>query len=108
MQNIHHRPIKKFSLEGKFYDDATIVRLKKEYFDLLDFQMRASGYVARLDISPDFTIEYNESAETFSFRLSVYGVYVGKRKSEWILGVDEKSVIPIPQSKSSACSLGVA
>lgn len=108
MQNVHHRPIKKFSLDGNFYDDAEIVRLKKEYFDLLDCQMRSCGYVTRLDISPDFTIEYNENTETFSFRLSVYGVYVGKRKSEWILGVDERSVIPIPQSKSSACSLGAA
>jgi hypothetical protein len=108
MQNIHHRPIKKFSLDGKFYDDAAIVRLKKEYFDLLDFQMRSCGYVTRLDISPDFTIEYNESTETFSFRLSVYGVYVGKRKSEWIFGVDEKAVIPIPQSRSSASLSGAA
>ena len=106
MQNVHHRPIKKFSLDGKFYSDSAIVRLKKEYLDLLDFQMRSSGYVTRLDISPDFTIEYNQRTETFSFCLSIYGVYVGKRKSEWIFGVDERAVIPIPQSKSSVCSLG--
>tara|TARA_B110000503_G_C6992153_1_gene347809 strand:- start:306 stop:620 length:315 start_codon:yes stop_codon:yes gene_type:complete len=101
MQNVHCRPIKKFSLEGTIYDDAAIWRLKEEYFDLLDTQMRFSGYVTRLDIDREFSIEYNEKSRTFSFKLSVYGVYVGKRKSEWIFGVDEKAVIPIPQSKSS-------
>jgi len=104
MQNVHHRPIKKFSLEGSIYDDAAIWRLKEEYLDLIDFQMRSAGYVTRLDIDKDFTIEYNEKSNTYSFQLSVYGVYVGKRKSEWIFGVDERSVIPIPQSKLSASS----
>jgi hypothetical protein len=104
MQNVHHRPIKKFSLEGTIYDDAAIWRLKEAYLDLLDFQMRSCGYVARLDIGTDFTIQYNEKPETYSFQLSVYGVYVGKRKSEWIFGVDERAVIPIPPSKSSAFS----
>ena len=104
MQNVHHRPIKKFSLDGNIYDDSAIWRMKRAYLDLIDFQMRSCGYVTRLDIYPDFTIEYNEKTETFSFQLSVYGVYVGKRKSEWIFGVDEKAVIPIPQSKSNAYS----
>ena len=108
MQNIHHRPIKKFSLEGKIYDDASIWKLKEAYLDLLDFQMRCCGYVTRLDIDPQFTIQYNESSETFSFWLSVYGVYVGKRKSEWIFGVDEIAVIPIPPNRSNVYSSGAA
>ena len=100
MQNVHHRPIKRFSLDGTIYDDSAIWRLKQEYLYLIDFQMRSAGYVPRLDIDTDFTIEYNEKAQTYNFELSIYGVYVGKRKSEWILGVDERAVIPIQQNRS--------
>ena len=104
MQNVHHRPIKRFSLDGTIYDDSAIWRLKQEYLYLIDFQMRSAGYVPRLDIDIDFTIEYNERAQIYNFELSVYGVYVGKRKSEWILGVDERAVIPIQQSRSKEYS----
>lgn len=104
MQNVHHRPIKKFTLEGTIYDDAAIWRLKEAYLDLLNFQMRGCGYVTRLDMGTDFVIEYNERPETFSFKLSIYGVYVGKKKSEWIFGVDERAVIPMPQSRLNAYS----
>jgi hypothetical protein len=101
MVNVHHKPIKRFSLEGSIYDDSAIWRLKKEYSDLLMMEMKISGYVIRLDIAPDFTIEYNEKTQTFEFELSIYGIYVGKRKSEWIFGIDGQRVIPIPQTKSS-------
>lgn len=99
MKNLHHRPIKKFSLSGTIYSDSAIWRLKDEYYSLLDFQMRNSGYVTRLDIAPDFTLQYNEDTESFSFELSIYGIYVGKRKSEWIFGVEENKIIPIVQNR---------
>jgi hypothetical protein len=101
MKNIHHRPIKKFSLSGSIYDDSAIWRLKEAYHQLLDFQMRTSGYVIRLDIAPDFTLQYNEDTETFIFELSVYGIYVGRRNSEWIFGVEENKIIPIQQNRSN-------
>jgi hypothetical protein len=104
MENIHHKSIKRFSLQGSIYDDSAIWRLKEEYYSLLNAEMKISGYVIRLDIAPDFTIQYNEKAETFDFELSIYGIYVGKRKSEWIFGVDGQAVIPIPQNKLSVYS----
>jgi hypothetical protein len=76
------------ALKGSIYDDSAIWRLKDEYISLLMTEMRISGYVMRLDIVPDFTIEYNENIRAFDFELSIYGIYVGKRKSEWIFGVD--------------------
>lgn len=104
MESLHHKAIKKFCLEGDIYDDATIARLKTEYVKLLTLEMKLSGYVPRLDIDPDFTIEYNIKAEIFRFTLSLHGVYVGKKKSEWIQGIDGTQVIPIVPNKSNEFS----
>jgi hypothetical protein len=48
--------------------------------------MRDSGYVVRIDIDPDFTIMYN--GKGYDFALSVYGVYVGKKKAQCIKYLD--------------------
>jgi hypothetical protein len=80
------------------------MRLKDEYIRLLASEMRLSGYVQRLDIDTDFTIEYNEKAETFQFELSIYGIYTGKKQAEWIQGIDGVTVIPIHQNKSKEFS----
>jgi hypothetical protein len=100
----HHKPIKRFSLEGSIYDEATIPRLKEEYVRLLTTEMRYNGYVPRIDIDPDFTIEYVEYGSTFKFELSVYGIYVGKRKVEWIQGIDGHRPIYTQSSKSEESS----
>lgn len=99
MVNYHHKAIKKFSLEGNILDDALIGRLRWEYVKLINSEMVLSGYVPRLDIDPDFTIQYNEQHKYFEFTLSIYGVYVGKKKSEWILGIDGVTAIPIQTNK---------
>lgn len=104
MKSFHHRNIKRFDLDGNIYDDAIIGRLKDEYVRLLTSQMRLAGYVPRLDIDPDFTIEYNQITEYFEFKLSTYGIYVGKKQSECILGIDGIKALYIQQSKSSVSS----
>ena len=86
-----HKPIKRFGLEGEIYDDSHIVRLKDQYVFMITSVMRKHGYVPRYDIDPDFTIGYN--GKTFEFQLSVYGVYVGKERAKWILGVDKNTAI---------------
>ena len=101
MKNMHHKPIKRFGLDGIILDDSKIARLKSEYVRLLWAEMRLSGYIPRLDIDLDFTIQYNEQREYFEFELSVYGVFVGKRKSEWIIGIDGTQAIHIAQNKLS-------
>jgi hypothetical protein len=96
----HHKPIKRFYLDGVIHDDSMIGRLKDEYIRLLTTEMKLSGYVPRLDLDPDFTIRYNEIKNFFEFKLSVQAVYTGKRKSEWISGIDGTTPIFIPQTKS--------
>jgi hypothetical protein len=97
----HHKPIKRFYLDGIIYDDSMIGRLKDEYIRLLVSEMKLSGYVPRIDLDPDFTIRYNDIKNFFEFELSIQAVYAGKRKSEWIAGIDGTNPIFIPQNKSS-------
>jgi len=92
VNNYHHKPIKRFHLDGVIHDDSVIGRLKTEYIRLLTTEMKNLGYALRIDIDPDFTIMYNESKEIFEFELSLYGIYVGKKKSKWIIGIDAQRV----------------
>jgi hypothetical protein len=104
MDNLHHKPIKRFHLDGNIHDDSAIARLRFEYQHLLVTEMKLSGYVPRVDISPDFTLNYNEKKQYFEFELSIYGVYVGKKKSEWITGIDETRAIYTAQNRSKEFS----
>lgn len=104
MQSFHHKPIKKFSLSGSIHDDSAFDRLKGEYVRLLISEMRLSGYAPRLDIDSDFTIDYNERKRSFTFELTLYGIHVGKRKSEWIAGIDGTRAVYIQKNKSRESS----
>jgi hypothetical protein len=104
MTNYHHRPIKRFSLDGMIHDEAIIGRLKSEYIKLVTTEMRFAGYVPRLDIKPDFTIQYNSTKEYFEFKLSLHGIYTGRKQSEWILGIDGTKAVYTQKIKSSEFS----
>jgi hypothetical protein len=80
----HHKSIKRFDIEGTLYDEADVSRLKNEYVSLVVLQMKDNGYVPRSDIDPDWTMMFLGDRDGFSFKLSVYGVYVGRRKSQQI------------------------
>jgi len=86
-----HKRIERFSIEGEIFDDSHISRLKDQYVFMLISGMRSKGYVPRYDIDIDFTTSYN--GKTFDFKLTVYGVYVGKAKAKCILGIDKNTPI---------------
>ena len=86
-----HKRIERFYLEGEIFDDSYISRLKDQYIFMLVSGMRTQGYVPRYDIDTDFTVSYN--GKTFDFKLTVYGVYVGKAKAKCILGIDKNTPI---------------
>jgi hypothetical protein len=88
---ISHKSIKRFYLNGEIGDDALIPRMKDQYIVILKNSMKYKGYVIRYDIDPDFTISYN--GKGFDFELSVYGVYVGKKRAQWISGIDGNRVV---------------
>jgi hypothetical protein len=93
-----------FNLAGTIASDSALWRLKEEFVRILQIDMRSAGYVPRLDIPTDFTIDYNYEKEYFEFSLSIHGIYLGKRRSEWIAGVDETRIIHIQKSKSKESS----
>jgi len=99
MPSFHHKQIKRFTLEGVIHDESALARLKIEYIRLVVSEMKLTGYVPRFDIDPDFTIEYNDKNKTFNFKLSIYGIYAGRRKSEWITGVDGHKAVHTPKTK---------
>lgn len=98
---VSHKNIKRFQIDGEIYDEAAIPRIKEQYIDLLKFMMKHKGYVIRYDIDPDFTVEY--TGKGFKFLLSVYGVFVGKRKAQCLSGIDKNKAIsrPIQKNKSN-------
>jgi hypothetical protein len=104
MANYHHKPIKKFNLSGVIYDESAIGRLRQEYTRLIESEMRLSGYVPRLDIDIDFTIDYNEKKKYFEFEITVHGIHTGRKQSEWIAGIDGSTVIYTQKSKSKEFS----
>jgi hypothetical protein len=101
--NYHHRRIKKFGLDGVIHDEGRIPRLKDQYIFMVVTSMKSQGYVPRYDIDPDFTVSYN--GRGFDFELSIYGVFVGRKKAEWIEGLDgAKPVVITQQNKSEEYS----
>ena len=82
----HHKRIKRFGVKGVIHDDSAIPRFRYEYTRILSESMREQGYVVRIDIPSDFTICYTGKA--YEFGLSVYGVYVGKKKAQCIKYLD--------------------
>jgi hypothetical protein len=82
----HHRHVKRFHVSGVIHTDDAIPRFKTEYIRMLTASMRERGYVVRIDIIPDFTISYTGKA--YEFQLSVYGTYVGRKKSQCIEYLD--------------------
>lgn len=100
--NFMHKRIKRFELKGQILDDMFIPRLKEEYVRLLSDSMRDAGYAIRLDIEPDWTIQY--TGNHYEFTLSVYGSYIGKKNALCIDALDKNRPIYTPQNKSGESS----
>ena len=93
-----HKRIKMFQLEGQILDDRTIADMKEKYIKLLSESMKDQGYVIRLDIDPDWTIQY--TGNHYEFILSVYGSHIGKRNAACIDGLDKNRPIYTRPNKS--------
>lgn len=104
MDYAYHKSIKRFSLDGIIKDDISIGRLRQEYIRLLNIEMKLNGYAPRLDIDPHFTIYYNHDKDYYEFLLSVYGTYIGRKKTECIEGMDGAILVPTLKNKSNELS----
>lgn len=82
-----HRKIERFGFSGQINDDSDFIRLRAQFESLVITQMRDDGYVPVLDLGPLFSTKYHKDG-TYTFVLTVYGVYVGRKKSRCIEGMD--------------------
>ena len=78
---MNHKNIKRFQIKVNFKDDSDMIRVRTQYETLLNQDMKNKGYVRVLDIDTNFSVEF--TGETWAFLMTMYGVYVGKKKA-WL------------------------
>lgn len=101
-----HKTIKRFGLDGEIGDDADFARLRTQYEHMVVEEMRELGYIPVLDLGPYFSTEFDKEKSKYQFILSVYGVYVGRRRSWELEGISNGKEIlkPTPPTKSKQSS----
>lgn len=97
MEFAGHKRIKSFGMEGTIRNDSDFARLRYQYQALVEEEMRYGGYIPHLDIDPVFTTSYN--GVLFEFKITCYGIYVGKAKAKCYLGVTANRLIPIAMTQ---------
>jgi hypothetical protein len=93
MSFVGHKRIKDFHIDGMIEDDADIPQIRERYETILVDMMRTQGYVPHLDVEPAFSLEYKE--ERYAFLLTIYGVFVGRKKSRCYIAVSGNNLIPM-------------
>lgn len=108
MEFAGHRKIKDFSIDGQIYDDADFPRLREQYMVIVEEYMRIKGYVPHLDLDPIFSTSY--TGHSYEFKITWYGIYLGKVKSKCYRGVTGNNLVPMnhtTQIKSEKSSKSV-
>jgi hypothetical protein len=108
MEFAGHRKIKDFSIDGQIYDDADFPRLREQYMVIVEEYMRIKGYVPHLDLDPIFSTSY--TGHSYEFKITWYGIYLGKVKAKCYRGVTGNSLVPMShttQIKSEKSSKSV-
>jgi len=98
---MNHKNIKRFQIKVTFKDYSDMIRVRNQYESLLDQDMKNKGYARVLDIDTNFSVEF--TGETWAFLMTMYGVYVGKKRAWLSEGITQGKLIPrsIPQHISN-------
>ena len=97
---MNHKQIKRFQIRVNFSDDSDMIRVRAQYESLLTQDMRTKGYVRVLDINPSFSVEFD--GQTWMFLMTIYGVYVGKKKAWQLEGITQGKLIPRSTPRSTS------
>lgn len=89
---MNHKNIKRFQVRVNFKDDSDMIRVRAQYENLLTQDMKGKGYARVLDIDPAFSVEFD--GVTWVFLMTLYGVYVGKKKAWQSEGITQGKLIP--------------
>lgn len=103
-----HDEIRKFYLEGIMLD-ANVVETRERLVRHLESMMRDYGYVPSVDNEEQFTLDWDGEQNQFKFKLTVYGVMVGKERAWELSGMTSGKEIPryTPLPKSSQSHITV-
>lgn len=95
------RNIKRFQLDVQVKDSGVLMEKEHDYVRIIQDNMRSEGYVPVLDLGVWRTVDYDEKGDTFSYTLTIQGVFVGKRKAWEIEGLLSGRLLPksIPENK---------
>lgn len=74
------KKIKNFDLSGTFTPDMKM-KARYKFESLIEDQIRAAGSVPVLDMNTVWIIQWDSERDTYDFNLTMYGVYVGKKKA---------------------------
>lgn len=88
-----HSKIKRFQQTGTIADDTDLIRMKSVMVNEVINEMRDGGYVPLLDLSPAWSLSYNDGH--YDFLLTIHGVYCGRAKARAVYGVLGQEVIPM-------------
>lgn len=88
------RAIKPFVLDGEFADDSYALLARVAANNTIEHQIRDAGYLKVLDLDPVWITEYNHTDDKWFFHLSIYAVYVGKKKSWEYEGITQGKLVP--------------
>lgn len=95
-RNIHREQIKAVIAENR------LASARGSMEHTLTTGMRDSGYVPSLDLDTLWVCEYDPETENYNCELTMYFLYVGKKKAWTTQGVSSGKIIPTstPQVKS--------
>ena len=102
------RPIHRFGFAGHLKDDSDFIRLKARYEFLIIDDMRDAGYIPVLDLDTFWSTMYDREVKQYAFTITVYGVYVGRKRSLLIEGMSgqgklhPRSITSVKSKPSSA------
>lgn len=71
-----HDNLKRFTQEGTFKSDKDVVKTKDNMSRILEDIMRSESHVPMLDINVQWSMDYNSKHDLYTFKITMYGVYV--------------------------------
>lgn len=78
------------TLDGEFNQDIKFVA-RDRFQTVIEDMMRESGYVPVIDRDTEWYTRWIEDTDRYGFKIVMYGVYVGPKKAEQILGYLEET-----------------
>lgn len=88
-----HKNIRRFTYEGVIADDSYIASTRTNYENTMVQEMKDCGYTPIIDLGTDWSTLYFPSEDVYEFKLTGYGIYVGRVKACRTYGIVQGRLI---------------